>query len=206
MSIRDGCSTDFGRKVLATILAAVLPSPHEAANELIRQFNTFQHVARADYQLLAKIIGEDGAKLIRAIPEAVILMTRETAKNAASYILTLEASKVHIGAMLNGRRNEAFVVLYLNVKHRLVDEDLWEGSVDKASVYPREIMRRAILLDASTVILAHNHPSGDTMPSYPDLKITARLQDALDMIDVVLLDHLIFGEGEPYSMRENGDI
>jgi len=206
MGVSKGCTTDFDRTVLANILASVLPEPHHAANQLICRFHSFQRVARADYQLLAQIIGDEAAKLIGAIPEAVVLMTRETAKNAASYILTLEASKSHIGALLNGRRNEAFVALYLNVKHRLIDEDLWEGSVDRASVYPREIMRRAILLDASTVILAHNHPSGDTMPSYADLSITARLQDALDMIDVVLLDHLIFGEGEPYSMRENGDI
>ena len=67
-------------------------------------------------------------------------------------------------------------------------------------------MRRAIMLDASAVILAHNHPSGDPSPSAADIRETSRLESALETVELLLLDHIIFGEGEPYSLRQNGDI
>ena len=200
------CEAGLDRKVLVSLLKSVSSYPEEDADTLLDCFPSLQHAVRADHQVLAQIVGDGAANLLRTIPDAVASMTRQTAINAASYILTLEASKTHIGALLNGRRNEAFVVIYLNIKNRLISEDVWEGSIDRTTIYPREIMRRAIMLDASTVIVAHNHPSGDTTPSLSDLKETIRLQDALSVIDIVLLDHLIFGEGEPYSLRENGEI
>ena len=133
-------------------------------------------------------------------------MTRETAINAASYILTIEAALSHFGALLNGRRNEALAVIYLNSNNRLIGEDFWEGALDRAFIYPREITRRAILLDAFAVMMAHNHPSGDTTPSEADLRVTQALESSLDIVEVVLLDHVIYGEGKPYSLRANGDI
>ena len=67
-------------------------------------------------------------------------------------------------------------------------------------------MRRIVVLDASGILIAHNHPSGDTTPSQADIRETIHLENTLMTIDAILLDHLIFGEGEPYSLRENGDI
>ena len=96
--------------------------------------------------------------------------------------------------------------MYLNANNRLIGEDLWEGALDRAFIYPREITRRAILLDAFAVMMAHNHPSGDPTPSDADLRATNALQRSLDTVEIVLLDHVIFGEGEPYSLRANGDI
>ena len=81
---------------------------------------------------------------------------------------------------------------------------MWEGSVDRASIYPREIMRRVILLDAFGVLIAHNHPSGDPTPSSNDIRETLHLEKAFDIFDVILLDHFIFGEGEPFSLKANG--
>lgn len=104
------------------------------------------------------------------------------------------------------RRNEAFAVIYLNDKNRFIDEDLWEGSIDRATFYPREIMRRVVVLDASGILIAHNHPSGDTTPSQEDIRENLRLEEALMTIHAILIDHLIFGEGEPYSFRENSDL
>jgi len=144
--------------------------------------------------------------LLRTIPSAVASMTRETAINAASYILTIEAAIVHFGALLNGRRNEALAVIYLNSNNRLIGEDFWEGALDRAFIYPREITRRAILLDAFAVMMAHNHPSGDPTPSLKDLRVTQALERSLDTVEIILLDHVIIGEGEPYSLRANGDI
>ena len=197
---------EFDRSVLTALLSTVSKTPENAAYKLLKHFPSFQHATRADHEVLASIIGETGANLLRTIPNAVASMTRETMIGAASYILAIESAVVHFSALLNGRRNEAFAVLYLNAQNRLIDEDIWEGTIDRANIYPREIMRRVILTDASTVMIAHNHPSGETEPSAEDLNATLRLESALDLIDVILLDHMIFGEGEPYSMRVNGDF
>ena len=202
----DESFVEFDRSVLAALLTAVTPSPHKAASDILQHFPSFQHAARADHKALAMIIGDSGARLLRTIPDALTSMTRETMMQATSYILTLDAASLHFSALLNGRRNEALVAIYLNAKNRLIGEDIWEGSVDRASLYPREIMRRAIMLDASAVIIAHNHPSGDPTPSAVDIRETLRLEKALHTVDLILLDHMIFGEGEPYSLRENGDI
>lgn len=197
---------EFDRSVLTALLTPVSPTPHKHAHDILEQFDSFQHAMRADQHVLADIIGVSGAKLLRTIPRAVASMTRETAMRAASYILTMEAAKDHFSALLNGRRNEAFAVIYLNAKNRLIDEDVWEGSIDRAIFYPREIMRRIVVLDASGILIAHNHPSGDPTPSHSDIKETIHLENTLMTIDAILLDHIIFGEGEPYSLRENGDI
>ena len=197
---------EFDRSVLTAILKAVSPLPHKAADDILNRFPSFQHAARADHTALAEVIGNAGARLLRTIPDAVASMTRETAINAASYILTIEAAIVHFGALLNGRRNEALAVMYLNANNRLIGEDLWEGALDRAFIYPREITRRAILLDAFAVMMAHNHPSGDPTPSDADLRVTQALERSLDTVEVVLLDHVIYGEGEPYSLRANGDF
>lgn len=197
---------EFDRSVLTALLTAVSPTPQKHAHDILVHFDSFQHATRADQQVLAAIIGNKGAKLLRTIPKAVASMTRETAIRAASYILTMEAARDHFSALLNGRRNEAFAVIYLNAKNRLIDEDLWEGSIDRATFYPREIARRIVVLDASGILIAHNHPSGDTTPSQADIRETIHLENSLMTIDAILLDHLIFGEGEPYSLRENGDI
>lgn len=197
---------EFDRCVLTAILKAVTPTPHKAASDILKGFPSFQHAARADHKALAELIGDAGAHLLRTIPDAVASMTRETAIHAASYILTIEAALIHFRALLNGRRNEALAVIYLNSNNRLIGEDIWEGTLDRAFIYPREITRRAILIDAFAVMIAHNHPSGDNTPSRADLGVTLTLEKALETVEIILLDHVIFGEGEPYSLRANGDI
>lgn len=197
---------NYDQSVLTALLKAVSPTPEQAAIDILEKFPSFQHATRAEKSDLAKIIGNTGADLLLTIPNAVNSMTREHILNAPNYLMSCEASKRHFAGILNGRRNEVFAVLYLNSKNRLIDEDVMEGGLDRITVYPREILRRAILLDASAILIAHNHPSGDTRPSDKDLRFTETLETMLDLIEVVLFDHLIFGEGEPYSMRQNEDI
>ena len=133
-------------------------------------------------------------------------MTRETAMRAASYLLTIKAAKAHLSALLNGRRTEAFADLYLNSKNRLVGEDVWEGSIDRIHIYPREVVRRALMLDASVTLVAHNHPNGDPTPSAADKKFTQKLELALLTVDAILLDQLIFGVGKPFSFVKSGEL
>jgi DNA repair protein RadC len=83
-------------------------------------------------------------------------------------------------------------------------EELFRGTIDGASVHPREVVRRALELGAAAVIFAHNHPSGITEPSQADLRITQRLKDALALVEVRVLDHLIIGDGNGISFAERG--
>lgn len=197
---------EFDREVLISLLSATSATPEKYALRILESFDTFQQATRADHNTLAEMIGDDGARLLRTIPNAVSSMTRETALRAASYIATIEAAKSHFGALLNGRRTETLAVIYLNARNRLISDDVWAGSVDRVIIYPREISRRAILLDASGIVIAHNHPSGDPSPSEEDVRATFNLERSLDVIDVLLFDHFIFGEGKVYSMRENVDF
>jgi len=106
---------------------------------------------------------------------------------------------------LRGQARELFVVLFLDNRHRLIAcEELFAGTINAAPVYPREVVRRALLHNAAAVILSHNHPSGDPEPSTADGQITEELQRALALVDVRLLDHFVVGEGRPVSFAERG--
>lgn len=115
-----------------------------------------------------------------------------------------EDSAQFLTLKLAQKDHEVFCVLFLDTRHRvLAFEELSRGTIDQASVHPREVVRAALGHNAGAVILAHNHPSGDTTPSAPDNKITARLKDALALIDVPVLDHIIIGDGF-YSFAQHG--
>lgn len=106
-----------------------------------------------------------------------------------------EAAKNLVRAKLRTRKQEVFLVLFLNNQHMLIEaKEMFYGTIDGASVYPREVVRESLELNAAAVILAHNHPSGVSTPSQADLTITDRLRDALALIDVRVLDHLIVGD------------
>lgn len=106
---------------------------------------------------------------------------------------------------LSSRDREVFSVLFLNSQHSLIEcEDMFLGTIDGAAVYPREVARRCLELSASAVIFAHNHPSGNSAPSQADKSITERLVQALGLLDIRVLDHLIVGDGQPYSFAEGG--
>ncbi len=98
-------------------------------------------------------------------------------------------------------------MLYLDNQHRPIrDEILFEGTINAANVYPREVVKRALDLGANAVILAHNHPSGIAEPSTADRHITARIADALALVDIRLLDHMVIGDGDVVSFAERGWI
>ena len=101
--------------------------------------------------------------------------------------------------------DEYFCAMFLDTQHRLIAfERLFRGTIDAASVYPRVVVRRALELNAGAVILTHNHPSGITHPSSADRRITTRLKEALTLIDVRVLDHVIVGTEGEHSMAEHG--
>jgi len=117
------------------------------------------------------------------------------------------AVRRYLKAMLRHEASEVFGCLFLDTKHRpLAFEILFRGTIDRASVYPREVVRRALLHNAAALILCHNHPSGNSEPSQDDVHLTLSLKRGLALIDVRVLDHIIIGDGEPFSMVEQGWI
>ncbi len=117
------------------------------------------------------------------------------------------AARDYLVARLRDLEHEVFCCLYLDSRHRLTRcEELFRGTVDGASVHPREVVKQALARNATAVILAHNHPSGIAEPSQADEIITTRLRDALALVEIRLLDHLIVGDGQCTSLAEKGLI
>jgi len=115
------------------------------------------------------------------------------------------ASGRYLKSRLCGYPYEVFACLFLDNRHRMIAfEELFRGSIDGAKVHPREVVRRCIAHNAAAVILAHNHPSGVAEPSQADRTVTLRLRDALGLVDVRVLDHIVIGEGLPISLAERG--
>lgn len=116
-----------------------------------------------------------------------------------------EHARTFLRSRLQDLPYELFCVLYLDTKHRVIRfEELFRGTIDGASVHPREVVRCALRHNAAALIVAHNHPSGVAEPSAADNALTRRLREALAMVDIRLLDHLVVGDGEVVSFTERG--
>ena len=135
----------------------------------------------------------------------------EAARSAVGYLYgrgtsftSPDAARTYLSAKLSGLKAEVFAVLFLDTRHQLLSyREMFHGTIDGASVYPREVVRAALDENAAAVILAHNHPSGVAEPSQADMRITTRLKEALALIDVRVLDHIIVGS-DLTSFAERG--
>jgi len=115
--------------------------------------------------------------------------------------------KDYLRLVLGGRQQEVFLVLFLDAQHRLIAaEELFHGTLTQTSVYPREVVKRALIHNAAAVMLSHNHPSGLAEPSSADRSLTEALKQALGLVDVRVLDHIVIGEQEALSFAERGLI
>ena len=116
-----------------------------------------------------------------------------------------ETVKEYLRTKLAGFDHEVFAVLFLDARHRLIEYvEMFRGTIDGAEVHPREVVRRALGHNAAAVIIGHNHPSGCSDPSAADRAVTARLKQALALVEIRLLDHFVVGDGEPVSMAARG--
>jgi DNA repair protein RadC len=117
------------------------------------------------------------------------------------------SSRVFLREILGGRGYEVFVVVMLDNRHRVIEvQEMFRGTIDGASVHPREVVKSVLWAGAASVLFAHNHPSGVAEPSQADELITVRLRDALALIDVRVLDHMIVGSDKVTSFAERGLI
>ena len=118
-----------------------------------------------------------------------------------------ESVRDYLTVWLTERERECFVALFLDTRHRVLEmKTMFYGTLDGATVYPREVVKEALRYNAGAVIFCHNHPSGVTEPSLADQAITRRLKEALGTIDIRVLDHFIVGGGNCVSMAERGMI
>ncbi len=140
--------------------------------------------------------------------QAVLEMTRRYLHEeivGRDVLTSPDATRQYLKARLRALPHEVFACLFLDNRHRIIAfRELFRGTIDGASVHPREVVREAMRCNAAAVIFAHNHPSGVAEPSQADLRITQRLCDALDLVDVRVLDHFIVGEGNGTSFAERG--
>ena len=118
-----------------------------------------------------------------------------------------ESVRDYLTVWLTEREQECFIALFLDTRHRVLEmKTMFYGTLDGATVYPREVVKEALRFNAGAVIFCHNHPSGVTEPSLADQAITRRLKEALGTVDIRVLDHFIVGGGTCVSMAERGMI
>lgn len=180
----------------------------ELARGLLVKFGGLRQLLEADREAF---VGELGLGPVRYSQlQALLEIGRRhlaTSIERESAMDSPAAVRRYLKAMLRHEVSEVFGCLFLDTKHRpLAFEILFRGTIDRANVYPREVVRRALLHNAAALILCHNHPSGNSEPSQDDVHLTLSLKRGLALIDVRVLDHIIIGDGEPLSMVEHGWI
>jgi DNA repair protein RadC len=178
----------------------------ELADQLLSRFGGLRQLLHADSnELLEEAgIGVSRLAIIRALPE-LARRYYEASLPAGTAIRSPTDTEAYLRARIRHLGHEMFCCLYLDNRHRVLRfDEMFRGTIDGTSVYPREVVKEALTINAAAVILAHNHPSGVAEPSQADERITRRLKSALELVDIRLLDHLIIGDGETTSMASRG--
>ena len=176
------------------------------AKELLAQFNTFAGVMDAPLERLTEIKGisektAGNLKLHQATAEKIALSRLDGKQIISSWDELLRYSRIAMAE----KDVEQFRVLYLNRKNGLIADELQNtGTVDHTPVYPREIVKRALILSASAIIIMHNHPSGDPTPSKADIKMTNEIDNICKSMGIVLHDHLIVARRDVLSFKSEG--
>ncbi|OUR86775.1 hypothetical protein A9Q81_28070 [Gammaproteobacteria bacterium 42_54_T18] len=178
----------------------------DLARELLSEFGDLRQLLDADLAMFSKVHGMGPAKYVQ-LQAALEVGKRylEKSIDAGDAITSPEKIKQFLKAKMRAYRHEVFSCVYLDNQHRILDyKELFYGTIDGASVYPREVVKQTLASNAAAVIFAHNHPSGIAEPSQSDQQITERLVKALNLVDVRVLDHMIVGDDEVVSFAERG--
>ncbi|WP_076589034.1 RadC family protein [Vibrio ostreicida] len=180
----------------------------QLADHVLKEFGSLRALFAASPAAFCHHRGLGTAKYVQL--QAAMEMTQRFLNEglARGETLThLAQTKSYISLKLRGQHREIFYTLFLDSHYRLIhDEALFSGTLDASSVYPREVVKKALEYNAAYLILAHNHPSGVAQPSQADRRITQRIGDALAMVDIRLLDHFVVGDDEVVSFSEYGWI
>jgi len=195
-------------ELLALLLRSGIPGKNvlQLAQELVDRFGGVAGLLHTPAEALKTVKGLGPAK------RAELVAVLELARRALAQQLTQkplfntpQAVRDYLQLQLGGLQHEVFAVLFLDSQHRLIAlEEMFRGTLTQTSVYPREVVKQALTLNASSVVLAHNHPSGTAQPSRADEALTHTLKAALALVDVRVLDHFVVTASQAVSMAELG--
>jgi DNA repair protein RadC len=204
----EGVAALDDTELLATLLGtgAAQLTVLELAERLLRDFGGLRGLLQARRGALEAQRGLGPAKTAKLL--AVLELSRRYLHQTlvrGDPLESPEATEQYLKTMLRDHTNEVFAGLFLDTRHRVIAfEELFYGTIDGATVYPRVVAEKALQYGAAALIVAHNHPSGISEPSLADQAITRRLKDALALLDIRLLDHFVIGDGAPVSMAARG--
>ncbi len=180
----------------------------DLARQLLTEYGSLKALLEADQKVFCSSPGLGPAKyaLLKSVLEmANRYVMEELEQNCA--LTSVAKTRAYLTQKLRGYEHEVFACLFLDNQHRvIIFEELFHGTLNSATVYPRQVAKHALKHNAAALILAHNHPSGETSPSEQDKQLTNRLKNSLGLLDIAILDHFIIGNGQPYSFAENGLI
>lgn|GEM_PF-52909 len=206
-ALKHGANTLKDYELLELLLTYSIPrmDTKPMAKKLLNQFGSLRKIMLSEVAKLARIsgIGESTICFLHVVHE---LSCRMAMEEISDEVLLNSPDKVinYCKLRMAGLQYEQFRVLFLNRKNKLIfDEEIQSGTIDKAAVFPRELVRRAIEVGAGAIILVHNHPSGDPLPSKADIETTINIQKAANLMEIFLYDHIIIGKNQHYSMRSN---
>jgi DNA repair protein RadC len=208
--IRDGAAALSDAEILALFLRTGVPGRDavQLAQHLLLQFGSLQALLGASLTQFCAIHGLGPAKYaqLQAVMELARRAIGEEIRSGA-VLCSPAAVKQYLRATFSGQAREAFHVLFLDVKNRLIEvREMFRGTLTHTSVYPREVVKAALASNAASLMLAHNHPSGTPEPSESDLLLTHALVQALALVDIRILDHFIVAGQQVYSFAEHGQL
>ncbi|WP_029148021.1 DNA repair protein RadC [Methylophilus sp. 5] len=208
--LRAGVATLSDAELLAIFLRVGMAGKTavDLARDLLQNFQSLNGVFSADLQQMTAVPGMGVSKYCQL--QAVLEMSKralgETLQQSDSFRSPAQV-KDYLQLQLSHLQREVFGIMFLDAQNRLIAyETLFEGSLMQTSVYPREVVKRALALNAAALILSHNHPGGSAKPSRADEQLTISLKDALNLVDIKVLDHIIVARQETFSFSERGLI
>jgi len=208
--VREGAQALSDPELLALLLRVGVrgKSAVELGRDILQHFGSLRGLFGASLDDVSEVHGLGMAKYaqLQAVMELARRAIAEQLQTGEAFG-SPELVKRYLRIKLGGQRHESFVVLFLDVKNRLVaDRELFRGTLTQTSVYPREVVIEALSHNAASVILAHNHPSGLPEPSDADLRLTQALVQALGLVDIRVLDHFIVAGPLVHSFAEHGQL
>jgi DNA repair protein RadC len=208
--LEKGAAALSDAELLAILLRTGTPgsSALDLARAVLKSFDSLRKLIASDRQRFCAEPGLGPARYaeLQASVEIARRQLSETLRTGPT-LASPRATRDYLSARLRDLEHEVFCCLYLDKRHRLIQfEELFRGTIDGASVHPREVVKQALARNSAAVILAHNHPSGVAEPSHADELITRRLREALQLVDIRVLDHLIVADNGCLSFAERGLI
>lgn len=208
--IKHGAAALSDAELLAVFLRVGVAgkSAVDLAREMTAHFGSLNGLFSANLTEFSRINGLGPAKYAQL--QAVLELARRSLSEELQAGVTLgspQTVKQYLQLLLGNKKHESFAVLFLDVKNRLITcEELFRGTLTHASVYPREVVKTALMHNAASIMLAHNHPSGTPDPSPADHTLTQALKQALALVDIRVLDHFVVAGRHVYSFAEHGEL